>query len=246
MVKPPITDAKTITAEVVLELGTYQNAKDLRGLQTKLTSTARELHGFSNSITLLGKIGGKLSFEQRQLLRDAAKLIESIGLNIEHAKEKRQRSEMAAKSSQRDRDAAAKKLVEYAYPLPSDTLGHKLEIIRLALVLNRAGCFQAFYSPFEFSLKYRNYVTDTPKIIARKRPRHFWEGRISALRTDLKNEIQEHLALKSETTTQERFLALQRQVETLYAQVSSDPYEIETLQLWSQALSSAEMLEADQ
>ncbi|MGY2147545.1 hypothetical protein ACW9I5_33205 [Pseudomonas azotoformans] len=192
------------------------------------------------------RIAGKLSFEQRQLLRDAAKLIESIGLNIEHAKEKRQRSEVAAKIRQKDRDTAAKKLVEYAYPLPSDTLGHKLEIIRLALVLNRAGCFQSFYSPVEFSLKYRNYVTDTPKVIARKRQKLFWEARVSALRADLKYEIQEHLAIQSEATTQERFLALQRQVETFYIQVSNDPYEIETLQLWSQALSTTEMLEADQ
>lgn len=246
MAKTPITEAKTITAEVVLELSTYHNAKDLRSLQSKLTSTARELHGFSNSITLRGRIAGKLSFEQRQLLRDAAKLIESIGLNIEHAKEKRQRSEVAAKIRQKDRDTAAKKLVEYAYPLPSDTLGHKLEIIRLALVLNRAGCFQSFYSPVEFSLKYRNYVTDTPKVIARKRQKLFWEARVSALRADLKYEIQEHLAIQSEATTQERFLALQRQVETFYIQVSNDPYEIETLQLWSQALSTTEMLEADQ
>ncbi|MGY2147383.1 hypothetical protein ACW9I5_32360, partial [Pseudomonas azotoformans] len=58
MAKTPITEAKTITAEVVLELSTYHNAKDLRSLQSKLTSTARELHGFSNSITLRGRICG--------------------------------------------------------------------------------------------------------------------------------------------------------------------------------------------
>ena len=173
-------------------------------------------------------------------------MIQSVGFNIEHAKEKRQRSETAAKTRQKDRDASAKKLVEYAYPLPTDTLGHKLEIIRLALVLNRAGYFHAFYTPVEFSLRYRNYVTDTPSINGRKSPRRFWEDKIATLRSDLKYGIQEHLALKGEMTVQERFLALQRQVEALYTQVSSDPYEVETLQLWSHALSSIEMLEDEQ
>ncbi|TFW43107.1 hypothetical protein [Pseudomonas fluorescens] len=246
MAKTLITEAKAITAEVVLELGTHYNAKDLRSLQAKLTSTARELHCFSSGVTLLGRIGEKLDFEQRLLLRDAAKLIESIGFNIPHAKEKRQRSEVAAKTRQKGRDASAKKLVEYAYPLPCDTLGHKLEIIRLALVLNRAGCFQTFYTPVEFSLRYRNYVTCTSKIFSQKGSGAFWNARVSSLRADLKNEIQEHLASKSEQTAQERFLALQQQVEELYPQVSNDPYETETLRLWSLALVSPEQQEDGQ
>lgn len=246
MAKTPITEAKTITAEVVLELGTYHNAKDLRSVQAKLTSTARELHCFSDGITLLGRIGEKLSVEQRLLLRDTAKLIESIGFNMEHAKEKRRRSEVAAKTRQKERHAAAKKIIEYAYPLPSDTLGHKLEIIRLALVLNRAGCFQPFYTPIEFSLRYRNYVTCTSKAVSQKGSGAFWHAKVSSLRADLKHEIYEYLALRSDKTAQERFLALQQQVEALHPQVSEDVYEAETLRLWSIALSSPEQQEDGQ
>lgn len=246
MAKTPITEAKTITVEAVLELGKHYSSKDLRSLQTKLTSTSRELHGLIGGSSLLGRIGGLLSFEQRQLLRDAAKLIQSVGLNIEHAKEKRQRSEVSVKKRKTEREIAARKLVEYAYPLPSNTLAHKLEIIRLALVLNRARCFHASLSPVEFSIRYRNYVTDTSITLGTADSRGFLEDKIASLRSDLKEDIQAHLALDSKETVQERFLALQREVGTHYPLVADDHYEIITLHLWSQALSSPEVKEADQ
>lgn len=246
MSKPLITEAKNINAEVVLELGKFYSTKDLRSLQAKLTGTAREIHVLTSGNSLMGRIGQYLSAEQLQLLRDTAKLIESIGLNIEHAKEKRHRGEVAAKALQKDRDSAAKKLVACTFPLPSKTLEQKLEILRFALALNRAGRFQSFYSPSELSLRLRNYVTDTSKLIGWKSPQAFWECKVSSFRNELQDEIQQYVAVKDGKSVHERLHTLQLDLELLRPQILHDPYEIETLRLWSEALTSADEREGDQ
>lgn len=246
MSKPLITEAKNINAEVVLELGKFYSTKDLRGLQAKLTGTTREIHVLTSGNTLLGRIGQYLSAEQLQLLRDAAKLIESIGFNIEHAKEKRHRSEVATKKRQKDRDSQAQKIAASAYPLPRETLEQKLEIISLALILNRAGCFQPFYAPLELSLKFRNYVTETPRLIGWKSPNHFWTNKITSICSDLRNEIEQYIAFNDGANVHDRLHALQAKADALQAEVLNDPYEIKTLRLWSEALTSAEQQEVNQ
>ena len=67
MAKKPvdITHASGITAEVVLELGKLYSAKDLRNVQTKLTSAASELRKIGQRWTsgagLLGRLGEHLT-----------------------------------------------------------------------------------------------------------------------------------------------------------------------------------------
>lgn len=246
MRKTSLTEANTITADLVLQLSKMYSAKDLRGVQTKLTKTSRELRGLTSGNTLLGRVGQQLSFDQRELLKSAAKLIESVCLSVECAKEKLHRAEVAATKRQKARECAARKIIAYAYPLPSETLEQKLEIIRIALILNRAGCFQLLYTPHELSLRYRSFVTDTPKIYGWETPKSYWKHRVSSIRSDLIDEIQQHLAFETDGTVHERFLELQHQVKTIQLQVSQDPYEIETLRLWAQVLSSAELHEETQ
>lgn len=234
MPKPSITEATNINAEVVLDLGKFYSAKELRGLQSKLTGTAREIRELTNGSKLLGRIGGKLTNEQLQLLRNAAKLIESVGFNVEHAKEKRHRGEVVDKTLQKDRDNAARKLVASTFPLPGETLEQKLDIIRLAIVLNRAGCFQPFYSPTELSLRLRNYVTDNIK------PEGWADSTVKLFRNFLLSDLEQYVSVMDSQTVHERMGTLLLQVEKLYPEFLQDTYEIETLRLWSEALCSSE------
>ena len=239
MPKPSITEATDITAEVVLELGKYHSAQELRNLQAKLTSTSRELRGLTKGNSLLARIGEKLSFEQLQLLQDAAKLIESVNANLEHAKEKRQRREIATKALQKDRDNTAKKIVNEFYPLPCYTTEQKLSVIRLALALNRIGCFRSFCSPMELSLKFQSYIIETSKFARWATPKDFWEHKISSIRDELRDGIENHIADINGESVRTRFDALRAKAQTIISAVPNDPYEIETLRLWSQALSPA-------
>lgn len=239
MPKPSITEATDITAEVVLGLGKYYSAQELRNLQAKLTSTSRELRGLTKGHTLLARIGEKLSLEQLQLLQNAAKLIESVNANLEHAKEKRQRRESATKALQKDRDSTAKKIVTEAYPLPCYTTEQKLGVIRLAMALNRIGCFQSFFSPMELSLKFQNYIIETSKFARWESPKDFWEHKISSIRDELRDGIANHIADNNGESVHARFGALRVKIQTIDSAAPNDPYEIETLRLWSQALSPA-------
>ncbi len=98
MTKTPITQARDVDAELVLQLDKFGSAADLRSQQAKLTGAAREIRKLTGGGTdLFGKLGSYLSFEQKQLLQDAARLLDSVNKQIEHAKEKRDRDEKQAK-----------------------------------------------------------------------------------------------------------------------------------------------------
>lgn len=151
MAKPSITDARSITADLILEVGKYYSAQQLRSLQAKLSGTAREIRALTSGCHLPRRIGAQLSIEQIQLLQDAAKLIESVNSNIKHAKEKRGRVESQAKVRQQARYAEAKRLVAETYlkPFVSEPadLEPLLEILKTALTLNRADVFRNGLSP---------------------------------------------------------------------------------------------------
>lgn len=240
MAKPSITDAINIDADVVLQLGKYHSAQKFRQLQAKLTGTAREIRGLTAGNTLLARIGEKLSDEQLHLLRDAAKLIESVGYNIEHAKEKRQRAEVTAKALQKERDRTARVLVTAAYSLPNDTLEQKLNIIRQALAHSKAGCFQPFFTSLEISLRFRNFVASPPRLHLANTRQTYWESKVDAFRIELREEVQLHLAIDDGRSVQERFDALQGKVQKLLPEVMNDSYEVETLRLWADALRSTQ------
>ena len=77
MTKPSITVAHGITPEVMQKLNQSYSSTELRGVQTKLTSTAREVRKLGNGqwkmgTGILGRLSEYLTPEQRQLLQDAA------------------------------------------------------------------------------------------------------------------------------------------------------------------------------
>jgi hypothetical protein len=58
--------------------------------------------------------------------------------------------------------------------------------------------------------------------------------------------MQQYVAVKDDKSVHERLHTLQLNLETLRPQILHDPYEIETIRLWSEALTSADEREGDQ
>jgi hypothetical protein len=251
MAKPSITDASSITVNVVLHLSRLYSSQELRSLQAKLTGTVREIRGLTGGNTLPGWIGEKLSIEQTQLLRDAAQLIESVNSNIEHAKEKRKRSENEAKLRQRARDTQAKRLVAETYPLPLDppydspALDQFLDILKTALTFNRADCFKNGYSPREFNLNLRGYLSPstTRKLIGWTSPKAYWISTVRSMRNDFMETVEHEIGYDDGSSVQDRLDALKQKVADRLSKVLVSADEEETLRLWSEALSPAERQE---
>jgi hypothetical protein len=243
MAKPSITDARSINADVILEIGKYYSAQQLRSLQAKLSGTARDIHSLTSGTHLPGRIGAHLSFEQRQLLQDAAKLIESLNSNIKHAKEKRGRDESQAKRRQQARYAEAKRLVAETYLEPfvpeSEGLEPLLDILRTALTLNRADVFRNGYSPREFNLRLRDYLSpaQTRKLIGWTSTNAFWINTVLSVRNDVVQAVEQEIAYDDGSSVQDRLNALKQKVSDCRAQVYLSVDEEETLRLWSVALS---------
>ncbi|MCF4988767.1 hypothetical protein GIW56_02485 [Pseudomonas gessardii] len=249
MAKPSITDARSITADVILDVGKYYSAQQLRSLQAKLSGTAREIHSLTSGSHLPGRIGAHLSFEQRQLLEDAAKLIESVNTNIKHAKEKRSRVEDQAKRRQQARNAEAKRLVAETYLEPSVTdLEPLLDVLKTALTLNRADVFRNGYSPREFNLRLRDYLSParTRKLIGWTSPNAFWINTVLSVRNDVVQAIEQEIAYDDGSSVRDRLDALKQKVSDCLARVYLSADEEETLRLWSQALSQLGPKEGDQ
>lgn len=243
MAKPPVTDARSITADVILEVGKYYSAQQLRSLQAKLSRAAREIHSLTSGSHLPGRIGSHLSFEQRQLLQDAAKLINSVNSNLKHAKEKRGRDESITKHRQQARYAEAKRLVAETYlepyvPEPA-ALEPLLDILKTALTLNRADVFRNGYSPREFNLKLRDYLSParTRKLIGWTSPSAFWISTVLSLRNEVLQTVEHEIAYDDGSSVQDRLDALKQKVEDCLSRVHLSADEEETLRLWSEALS---------
>jgi len=243
MAKPSITDARGITADLILEVGKYYSAQQLRSLQAKLSGTAREIRALTSGCHLPGRIGAQLSVEQIQLLQDAAKLIESVNSNIKHAKKKRGRDESQAKRRQQSRYAEAKRLVAETYLEPfvpeSTALDPLLDILKTALTLNRADVFRNGYSPREFNLRLRDYLSParTRKLIGWTSPSAFWISTVLSLRNDVVQTVEQEIAYDDGSSVQDRLDALKQKVAHCLAQTHLSADEEETLRLWSEALS---------
>ncbi len=206
MTKASLTQASNITTEVVLRLGRLYSSSELRSVQAKLTGTGREIRKLTGGNTLLGRLGDNLSLEQQQLLRDAAQLIDSVNSHIEHAKEKRQRDEKAAKERQQARDKLAKRLVAETYPLPYDSPDQLLEILKITLRLNRAGVFLDCYSPRELNVNLRNYLSpsQTRKLIGWKSPKDYWRSIALSYRNDFMQAIEHEIGYDDGSSVQDR------------------------------------------
>ncbi|AZL70063.1 hypothetical protein [Pseudomonas oryziphila] len=239
MSKHAITEAAGITADEVLRIGKLYSSNELRGIQKKLTSTSGDLHKLANGWKmrsgLLGSLGDLLSHDQRELLRNAGQLIDSIGHNVTHAKEKRVRSEKDAKRRQDARLARSKQLVAVTYPLLAETKEQLLEILQAALILNRARQFYTSYSPHEFNLYLRNDL-QVPERLYGISVEQYRSGNVRSLRHSLIDEVISHLAYDDGASVEDRLRLLQEEVANAVAQAPLTTEERETLHLWKEAL----------
>jgi hypothetical protein len=248
MAKPSITDASSITADAILNVGKYYSAQQLRSAQAKLSGTAREIRYLTTGSTLPGRIGALLSLEQRQLLQNAANLIESVNTNIKHAKEKRSRAEEETKHRQQARNAEAKRMVAETYPLPGDSLDQLLEIIRTVLTFNRAGVLSISSPPTVLNLRLREFLSPsyTRKLVGWASTQAFWKSTVHSLRHDFYGSVEDETSYDDGSSVQDRLDALKQKVAECLARVHLSADEEETLRLWSEALAPAEPKDGDQ
>lgn len=244
-----ITEAAGITAEEVLRIGKLYSANELRNIQKTLTSTAGDLHKLGNGWKmrsgLLGSLGDLLTIEQRQLLQNAARLVESIGNNVTHAKEKRVRSEKDAKKRQEARLARAKQLVAAAYPLPCETNDQRLEVLKAALILNRAKQYQPYLNPLEFNRQVRGYLAEPVRLYGTTL-RVYRTNNVDSIRYGLLDELITELAYDDGSTVEERLQGLQKKVADTVAQATLTTDEQETLRQWKAVFPPAAEQQEDQ
>lgn len=242
MSKHAITDAAGITAEEVLRIGKLHSANELRNIQKTLTSTAGVLHklgsGWKLRSGLLGSLGDLLTIEQRQLLQDAARLVESIGNNVTHAKEKRVRSEKDAKKRQEARLARAKQLIAAAYPLPCETNEQRLEVLKAALILNRAKQYQPYMTPLEFNQQVRGHLAEPARLYG-STLRVYRLNNVTSIRHYILDELITELAYDDGSTVEERLQVLQKKVADTVAQATLTTDEQETLRRWKEVFPPA-------
>lgn len=238
MSKHTVIEAAGIAADETLRIGKLYSANELRGIQAKLASTSGDLHRLANGWEmdsgLLGSLGERLDPEQRELLRDAAHLIDSIGHNLIHAQEKRVHSETEAKRRHDARMARSKQLVAMTYPLPTKTQEQLLEILQAALILNRARQFYTSYSTLDFNLYLRNGLI-TPEQLYGASLEKYLSGNLRSLRYTLIDNVIHHLAYDDGCSVEDRLRLLQEKVADAVAQTSLTPQERETLRLWKEA-----------
>ncbi|MGP5465238.1 hypothetical protein ACTXNP_02600 [Pseudomonas helleri] len=243
MSKHAITEAAGITADEVLRIGKLYSSNELRGIQKKLTSASGDLHKLANGwkmgAGLLGSLGDLLSIEQRELMRSAAQLVDSIGHNVTHAKEKRVRSEKETKRRQDARDAQSKQLVARTFPLPTETHEELLETIKAALILNRARQFNTSYNPSEFNVYIRNELK-TPARLHGHSVEQYRAGNVRSLRYFMISDLTSHLAYDDGSSVEERLRLLQEKVAEAVGLAALTADERETLRLWQEALVPAE------
>lgn len=242
MGKSNLTEATGITPELVRKLNEQYNSAQLRAAQTKLTNTSRELRNLSSghkmSRGLISRLGDYLSVEQRELLTQAAQLLESVNYQVEHAKEKRVRDEKAAKRRQDARNARAKQLIAATYPLPTESLDQKLDVLRTVLLFNRIGAHDSFYSAVELNNEIRStLLTPFSRLIGWGSLTAYRVSYLSSLRIRLVEALTNDISYDDGSEVEDRLAALQSKVreENAKAALTSDEHEI--LRLWKEALS---------
>ncbi len=241
--KSSLTRADGITADAVLELSKLYSSNELRSVQSKFTGTARAIRELTDSRSLQGRIGEKLSLEQRQLLNDAAQLIDSVNDNITHAKERKKRTEDTKTAWRKKRQKEAQFLSEQTFPLPHETLEQKLEIIRLALALNLLGLYLDFISTQEVHKHLREGATKYPQNGFWTQPK--WRlSQLTSYRRDMLEQIQSAITGELHNlSVQEQLDGLRPQIDVARQRLLDDPVAIETLRIWSEALSADEASE---
>ncbi len=226
-----LTQATGITAEVVLEQGEFYAAKDFRKVQTGLSSAARELRSLVQGSyrSLEGRLGAHLTHEQRELLSNAAALLDSVKYNVEHAKERKAREEKAAAKLREQRERQAKQLVAQHFQLPTTTVEQQVEVLKLYI---------AFRPLTEgWRLKEDHHLRDmmqsrAPSWTTTKK----WRlDQVTSLIADLKSSVERHLAFVDQSPSQ-RIESLQERIAEVREAQLSKPSAQETLKVWTEAL----------
>lgn len=233
-----LTQAAGITADLVLELSRLYSAREMRSLQTGLTSAARELRELTHPNTLLGRIGQQLTREQHDLLSNAAALLDSVKHNVEHAKEKKQRNEKAAKRQQEARNAQAAQLVARHYPLPAGTHDELLAVIKESLLLNRARVYDGLWSPSEHNARLRQKLKPG-NLVGWASEQQYFVSCAHSLRHDLLDHLRYEARYDDGSSVEERLVEIKRKVSEAEAITPLTVDEQETLRLWSAALAGA-------
>lgn len=228
--KHDLTQATGITAEVVLEQGNFYDAKDFRKVQTGLSSAARELRSltqYNNSIH--GRLGARLSHEQRELLSNAAALLDSVKYNVEHAKERKAREEKAAAKLREQRERQAKQLVAQHFQLPTTTVEQQVEVLKLYIAirtLTDGWLLKEDHHLRDMMLSPAPRWTTTMK----------WRlDQVTSLIADLKSSVEYHLVFVDQSPFQRLESLQQRIAEVREAQLSK-PGTQETIRIWTEAL----------
>lgn len=243
MAKTNLTEASGITPELMRKLNEQYNSSLLRAAQTKLTSTSRELRNLSSGHKmgrgLMSRLGDYLSVEQRELLSQAAQLLESVNSHVEHAKEKSVRDEKAAKRRQDARNARARQLIAATYPLPIESLDQQLELLRTVLLFNRIGAYDSFYSTVELNSEIRStLLTPFSKLIGWGSLTAYRVSCLGSLRIQLVEALTNDISYDDGSDVEDRLAALKTTAREERAKAELTAEESETLRLWKEALSS--------
>lgn len=228
--KHDLTQAIGITADVVLEQANFYEAKDFRKVQTGLSSAARELRTLTQyNNKLLGRLGAQLSHEQRELLSNAAALLDSVKYNVEHAKERKARAEKAAAKLREQRERQAKQLVAQHFQLPATTVEQQIEVLKLYIATRPV--------TDGWLLKEDHRIRDMMQSEAPKWSNTIsWRrDRVSSLIADLKFSVEHHL-VHPDLTPAERLASLQKRIAEVREAQLSKPSAQETLRVWTEAL----------
>ncbi|MDU8543615.1 hypothetical protein [Pseudomonas syringae group sp. J248-6] len=238
---PHLTDASGITPELMRKMNEHYNSSQLRAAQTKLTNTSRELRNLSSGHQmgrgLVSRLGDYLSVEQRELLTQAAQLLESVNSHVEHAKEKRVRDEKAAKRRQDARNARAKQLIAATYPMPIESLDQKLELLKTVLLFNRIGVYDGFYTSVELNSEIRStLLTPFSKLIGWTNLTAYRVSRLCSHRMQLVKALINEISYDDGSEVEDRLAAMQSKVRDANAKAALTTEEHETLRLWKEAL----------
>lgn len=241
MGKPNLTEATGITPELVRKLNEHYNSAQLRAAQTKLTNTSRELRNLSSGhkmgCDLISRLGDYLSVEQRELLTQAAQLLESVNYQVEHAKEKRVRDEKAAKRRQDARNARAKQLIAATYPLPTESLDQKLDVLKTVLLFNRIGAYDGFYTTAELNSRVRrDLLTPLSKLMGWTSLTAYRVSCLTSLRHELVESLTSNISYDDGSDVEDRLATLKSKAQEERAKADLTAEESETLRLWKEAL----------
>ncbi|APQ06978.1 hypothetical protein [Pseudomonas syringae] len=230
-----LTKATGITADLVMEIGTYHKAKDMRSVQTGLSSAARELRAFTEHTSLRGRLGSNLSQAQRELLTNAAALLDSIKYNVEHAKERKDRTEKAKAKKRALWEREADQLVKKHFSFPMKSVTEQLQVLEIYLTA---------HVMLGHMFLFKNHL-DLRKLMQDQRPQwvktttEWRNSQVSSLLSDLHYGFRDYLSWDSETTPAERLKEMQRQLEAIRAEVLARPESVVTLRIWTDELKSA-------